>query len=272
MQPKVRILIVAAAALALVVLAVALWPTDADTDASAPTTGAASRAATAPAGRDLTLPGTWVDVAATPPSNGSVPLIIALHGRGDSAEHFSAIAARLAPGFDWRFLDAPLPFTEGHQWFRADQPDGGRADLEASLRLLDAHVQAAGRTVALVGFSQGCSVAAHYAIEHATAIRAVLCIGGALVYAHEAPREGRAPEMLFVHGTDDPIVPIDAARRTVQLLRSRGYRAAIVEHNEGHAIPETQIARLGRWLERKASADLLRRPRLPRPAGSLPTR
>ncbi len=272
MQPKVRILIVAAAALALVVLAVALWPTDADTDASAPPTGRGAPPSSAAAAGDLALPGTWVDVAAIPPGNGSTPLVIALHGRGDSAEHFSAIAARLAPGFDWRFLDAPLPFTEGRQWYRADQPDSGRADLEASLRLLDAHVRSARRTVVLVGFSQGCSVAAHYAVEHATAIRAVLCIGGALVYAHEAPREGRAPEMLFVHGTDDPIVPIDAARRTVQLLRSRGYRAAIVEHAEGHAIPEAQIDRLRRWVERKASADLLRRPRLPRPEGSLPIR
>ena len=220
--------------------AVDAWAPAADVAAGGPALGAAERA----------LPGTWVDVAA-PAGTSEAPLVIGLHGRGDTAEHFSALASRLGGGFSWRFLQAPLPFAEGRAWYRGDQADGGRADLEADLVVVDAHVRAAHAPVALLGFSQGCFVAGHYVARHPEAVRAVLCIGGGLLYAPEAVASSRKAPLLYVHATDDPMVPLEAARSAVKQLQALGHTVELVEHGEGHSVPESEIERMRAWLERK---------------------
>ncbi len=219
----------------------------ADTDAAA-NADAAGGPAIKPAERSL--PGTWVDVAA-PAGTASAPVILGLHGRGDTAEHFSALASRLGGGFSWRFLQAPLPFADGRAWYRSDQPDGGRADLEAALAYIDAHVRAAAQPVALFGFSQGCFVAGHYAARHPEAVRAVVCIGGGLIYPPEPVAAQHRPPMLYLHATDDAVVPLEAARGAVKQLQSLGYSVELVEHGEGHSVPESEIERIRSWLERK---------------------
>lgn len=214
--------------------------TAADGAAGGPALGAAERA----------LPGTWVDVAA-PAGTGDAPLVIGLHGRGDTAEHFSALASRLGGGFSWRFLQAPFPFADGRAWYRGDQADGGRADLEGDLAVVDAHVRAARAPVALMGFSQGCFVAGHYAARHPEAVRAVLCMGGGLLYPPEAVASARKAPLLYVHATDDPVVPLEAARSAVKQLQALGHAVELVEHGEGHSVPESEIERMRAWLERK---------------------
>jgi len=228
-------------------------------DVAVATGDAASGPAIQPAERSL--PGTWVDVAAPPgpAAPGGVPVVIALHGRGDTAEHFSALAARMGGRFSWRFLQAPLPFADGRAWYRAMQADGGRADMEAALAYVDAHVGAAGEPVALLGFSQGCYVAAHYAASHPdSAVRAVLCIGGSLLAtplfkpvakgpAQAAPRQAA---LLFVHATDDAVVPLEAAKAAVKKFLDNGRSAELLEHSEGHTVPESEIERMRAWLER----------------------
>lgn len=226
--------------------------------ASAPSSAAASLASA-----DQRLPGTWVDQ--TPPDalpNG--PLVIGLHGRGDSPERFSAIAARLGPRFAWRFLKAPLAWRENTQWFRNDASDGGRQDVLDTLALIDAHVrQARGRKVAIVGFSQGCMVAAHYAAAHPSSIAAVICAGGALVFPPSEVPAGAKPAMVFVHGTEDPIVPLSRAREARQQLENRGLPSEFVEHAEGHSLPEAEMPRLREWLERQLGPNVAPRPPTP---------
>lgn len=197
------------------------------------------------------LPGAWVDQV-PPNAEPRRPLVLGLHGRGDSAGNFAAIAGRLGPELAWRFLEAPLPFRENTQWFRVDAPDGGKADLADSLALVEAHVRSAkGRKVALVGFSQGCFLAAHFAAAHADTIDAVLCIGGGLVYPPEVAKTAKKPAILFVHGTEDRVVPIQRGRDAKALLESHGLPCEWLEHAEGHVVPESEIARMRGWLETK---------------------
>ncbi len=229
----------------------AVPPAPAARPAADPSSDAASLA-----GADQRLPGTWVDQ--TPPDAlPGGPLVIGLHGRGDSPEHFSAIAARLGPRFAWRFLKAPLAWRENTQWFRNDSADGGRQDVQAALALIDAHVrQARGRKVALVGFSQGCMIAAHYAAAYPGSLAAVLCAGGALVFPPADVPPGPKPAVLFVHGTEDPIVPLSRAREARQQLENRGLPSEFLEHAEGHSLPDAETPRLREWLERQLGSSV----------------
>lgn len=203
------------------------------------------------------LPGTWVDVAADQPD---APLVLALHGRGDTAEHFAAIAGRFGHHLAFRVLQAPWPFREGRAWFRSD-PAQKRADIEADYALLAAHARhAAPRPVALLGFSQGCMLAAHFAAVRPELVRAVLCIGGELQFPLADPRPATAqgavsrPAFLFVHATDDPMVPIAGAKAAAQALENRGFSTEFIEHQDGHSIPEGETERMRAWLERRLSS------------------
>lgn len=202
---------------------------------------------------DNALPGTWVDVAARVAQGGAIPasapLIVGLHGRGDTAEHFSAVAGRLGDAFAWRILQAPLPFAEGRQWFR-DEAD--RAGLDAAIDLVHAHVRAQGsRKVALFGFSQGCMLALHYAIRYPQGLRVVVCAGGGLVHPVTESGTGIRPTILFLHGSDDLVVPLASARSAMQIVENMGFYTEIIEHGEGHTIPESETDRLKAWLTRK---------------------
>lgn len=203
---------------------------------------------------DKRLPGTWVDQA-PPDAAASGPLVIGLHGRGDTPEHFSGLAGRIGPRFAWRFLQAPLPWRENTQWFRMDASDGGRADLDQAMALVDVHVRSGGaRKVALVGFSQGCFVAAHYAAFHPERIAAVVCAGGGLAYSPPELAPGPRPAVLFFHGSEDAVVPISRARDAKQQLENRGLACELIVHAEGHSLPEAELPRLRQWLERQLGA------------------
>ncbi len=211
---------------------------------------------------EQTLPGTWVDVAADRPD---APLVLALHGRGDTAEHFASIAGRFGHRLAFRVLEAPWPFRDGRAWFRSE-PERKRPDIEADYALLAAHARhAAPRPVALLGFSQGCMVAAHFASTYPDLVRAVLCIGGDLKFALPDPpaadprpdgakRAVLRPAFLFVHATDDPMVPIASAKLAAQALENRGFSTEFIEHQDGHSIPEGEVERMRAWLERRLGA------------------
>ncbi len=257
---EVRYKIVAGAvALGVVATGVALWHTNtppAVADVAAPprppaeAPAAGPDAAPAPSA-ETRLPGVWVDQ--TPPqapANG--PLVIGLHGRGDTPGNFGQVAPKLAPRLAWRLIEAPLPWRENTQWFRMDAADGGKADLQAAQNLVAAHVQSArGRKVGLVGFSQGCFVAAHFAATHPQDVAAVLCIGGGLVYSPEVPATTAKPAILFVHGLEDTVIPPARSRNAKQVLENLGLPCELLEHGEAHVIPEAELGRLRAWLESK---------------------
>ena len=148
----------------------------------------------------------------------------------------------------------PLPWRadlQGSQWFDRQTPDGGQAALTAALALVDAQVKAAGkRPVALVGFSQGCMLAAHYVAVHPDRARAVLCIGGGLILPVQLPRGKYTAPIRFVHGTADTMVPIALARQAVATLKAGGVPATLTEHPGGHVIPPQLTPELRAWLER----------------------
>ncbi len=234
----------------------ALRPAEPPVPAAVATTSAAKPGAPADgpdaaslAPAEQKLPGAWVDQA-PPKADPNRPLVLGLHGRGDSAGNFAAIAGRLGPDLTWRFLEAPLPWRENTQWFRMDAPDGGRSDLEQAAQLVEAHVRSAkNRKVALVGFSQGCFLAAHYAATRPDSVAAVLCIGGGLVYPPEVPASRHKPAILFVHGLEDRVIPTARGRDARQVLENRGLPSEWLEHAEGHVVPESEVGRMRAWLE-----------------------
>lgn len=155
-----------------------------------------------------------------------LPLIIGLHGLGDTAESFAAnlfaeldIEARLIvpSGPDWLFL--------GAGWF-GDSSD--HEALERSLRLvrgLAAHIRETRPTRGLpvvAGFSQGARLCYELAAEAPAEFAAVVPIAGSLVreFASSVYREPM-PRILAIHGGADRIETPSRALKTATAFLDR---------------------------------------------------
>ena len=197
----------------------------------------------------------WVDVPARTAATASGPLVIGLHGRGDTAANFARLAPRFPAGLAWRFLQASAPFSRGFAWFL--RGPGGRAEgISASVAALHVQVRSAGagRPVALFGFSQGCMLIVHYLIAHPEQIKAAVCIGGSVIGPLGTPAAGTVrPPVLFVNGAEDTVVPAQDTRAAMQALEAHGFPTEQIEHPGGHTVPSEEIGRIGAWLMRKVA-------------------
>jgi len=168
--------------------------------------------------------------------SGELPLIVALHGRGDRPERFSSVFDDLAPEARVLLVRAPIDEGRGRAWFSFRYGfDAAMDDLEALLPRLR-------RTIAryladhptrgdplLVGFSQGAMIAYAYAARHPDELRAVFPISGGLPERFEPRRGDALPPVRAIHGTADEVIEPRWNRQSVSRLRRRGADATLTE-------------------------------------------
>jgi phospholipase/carboxylesterase len=168
-----------------------------------------------------------------------LPMIVFIHGRGDSA-HPGWIE-----GFPLRarfiFPEAPDPFEGGgFSWFHYSVRDtddatlardmGERADqLARMLDELQRRRPTQGKPI-VAGFSQGGMLSYALALRHPEAVAFVLPIAGMLpdpLFA-EVPRAGvRYPPVRALHGRDDDVVAFARTQHMVDTLKARGLDIAL---------------------------------------------
>lgn len=134
--------------------------------------------------------------------------------------------------------------------WRSDAPDGGRAQLLASLTF--AREQAAELSdggLVLAGWSRGGRAAAGIGVNPAVAggwrPSAVVCLGSG--FTTPAPTTGTAPvedlaaggvtpvPFWLVHGSRDPVVSVEKSRAFAAALRAHGWPAELAEPPTDHA-------------------------------------
>lgn len=194
-------------------------------------------------------------------------LVVLLHGEGADGKSVIDQALNWAPTLpkaDFVAAEAPLPASAGGgQWLDAPEaPDLATAlsaagaalnlfldGLLAARRLPDSHL-------ALVGFSQGATVALHAALQRRQPIAAVVGFSGALpVNMSVAPAS--APPVLLIHGEEDAVVPFDAMTATKARLKAAGVPVKSMRRRGlGHAMDDDGILAAGDFL----TAQLVHKP------------
>jgi len=185
-------------------------------------------------------------------ADAELPLVIALHGRGDTAEGFGPLFRELAVPARVAILRPPHPWGGGQAWFL-----GARAHLEnrpaiaAELLALADRVLATadairaarptrGRPI-VIGFSQGGMLTWAVAVAHPRAVAAAFPIAGFFFPEMLAPIsvDARAmPPIVAFHGDADTVVPLEEDRRGARLLEKRGVRVDMrVFPGVGHELP-----------------------------------
>lgn len=179
------------------------------------------------------------------------PIVLALHGRGDTAAGFMNLARRLELEARVVVAEAPLPFGNigGRQWFDAATADSLRARLDELDKLLEsfaARHPEAGRPI-LLGFSQGAMLVMLAMAERPERYRAGVALSGRLVERSGTPPvdagkpgDTKTP-VLVVAGTKDGIIPQEASWSAADELARLGREVERFTFVGAHSVPPAAI-------------------------------
>lgn len=205
--------------------------------------------------------------------------VVILHGFGASSSDLYPLADELDPhgALSWYFPEAPYTIRYhgsalGKAWFPRNEsemagavegiyfhrleemdPEGLRragAEVGELVESLDADWE----QVILGGFSQGAMVAVEAVAQAGRPPADLLLFSGSVIALPRWSRELRALggfRFFQSHGTTDPILPFDGARKLFSLLEEAGGEAEFLQFDGGHAIPREIIERVGRRLRQQ---------------------
>ena len=195
--------------------------------------------------------------------------IIWLHGLGADGHDFEPIVPELNLGTEigirFIFPHAPVrPITINNGmamrgWYDIGHPDLGNhqdlAGIQQSAseigKLVDQEINQ-GHEVILAGFSQGGVVALQTGLHNEKPLRGMLILSSYLADQGQttlANKPNQNTPIMMMHGSHDPVVPVDLGKRAFESLKSAGYRAEWREYPMPHSIHPQQIRDIASWLK-----------------------
>ena len=202
-----------------------------------------------------------------PGGEGPLPTIIAFHGHGAHGQDLMGLAPFLGGGRSLLlFPEAQFvlqPGTLSYTWFSASG-DLRRTpeEFERVVGLVRAFIDEAlpkygGDTdrIALLGFSQGGSIAYHLGLGEPQRWRGVAALSTWLPEEAEAVAHTTDPAalatlpMLIQHGTQDPMIALDRARDSKTRIEALGMKPDYREYPMGHQIGNESLRDLALWTQ-----------------------
>ncbi len=171
----------------------------------------------------------------------------------------------LAPFLDERLLliaaraPFPFPFGGGYTWYDVGEvgtpePTMFRESSERLSQFIDdvlARYPVDPTRLFLLGFSMGSVMAYAMALTRPALYRGVAANSGYIpenTHLTFRWKELAPVEFCVAHGTDDPVIPVAAARHARELLSAAGARLFYREYPMGHQISDQSIADVAAWM------------------------
>lgn len=205
--------------------------------------------------------------AHVPEGDGPHPTLIALHGWGASAHDLLGLSPAIHRGEalvlcpQGPFAFEAEPGMPGYGWFplsQAGPPDP--QEIEKAYAVLTAFVGQAlerfpidPKRLVIGGFSQGGFMAYLLGLRDPTRYSGLLAIASWLApeligTLEQGPAHEELPA-LILHGTEDPMIPIDRAQVTRDAVLALGLPTRYREYEMGHEICQEALRELLAWLE-----------------------
>lgn len=211
--------------------------------------------------------------------NNPTAAVIWMHGLGADANDFVPIVKELdlsnCPAIRFVFPNAPqIPVTLNggyimRAWYdiAAAGTDINKREDEAGLRLsqqqidaLIARENARGiptDEIILAGFSQGCAMSLQTGLRHPQKLAGIMGLSGYVPLADKVAAERHAANqdtpIFLVHGASDPVIPIQRAQQSRDLLLSLGYTIEWHDYWMQHSVSPQEIIDIGNWLRKVLS-------------------
>ena len=190
------------------------------------------------------------------------PTLVLLHGRGDSAAGIAPLAYEFQRD-DLLVLSVQAPLelggvmAGGYEWYRLREPRSLdeatlRASLDALAEFLDTVKGAYPvdlERVVLLGFSQGAVMALGAQALRPDSVAGVIALSGYFPIEVESEADSLVGRPAFVaHGVYDDIIPVEAGRRTRDLLDRHGVDQTYREYRMAHQVSAEEMAEARAWL------------------------
>jgi len=191
------------------------------------------------------------------------PTLVLLHGRGDSAAGILPLAYEFERD-DLVVISVQAPLElggvmpGGYEWYRFQPPSLNEATLRSSLEALGEFLETAKASypvdrerVVLLGFSQGAVMSLGTLALRPESVAGVIALSGYFPIEVEADAGNLVGRPAFVaHGVHDDIIPVEAGRRTRDLLERHGVDLTYCEYPMSHQVIGEEMADVRAWLDR----------------------
>jgi Predicted esterase len=208
-----------------------------------------------------------IDTAPNPTAS-----VIWLHGLGADGSDFVPIVRELdlsgCPPIRFIFPTAPtMPVTINggyvmRAWYDIFAPDLVRREDEPGLRASQAAIETLiaqerargipSERILLAGFSQGCAMTLQTGLRHPERLAGLMCLSGYLPLAAtiEAERHGANHDtpIFMAHGTMDPVVVLERAVKSRELLTQLGHKVEWHDYPMQHSVCGEEVEDIGAWL------------------------
>lgn len=204
------------------------------------------------------------------PRPGPPPLLVVLHGQGQSAERQQRWMGAAVPAhFAAAFPDGLHPFEVrrperkvriGRAWYLYTPDD--REAFFASLQtgsetlwsLINKAADALGadkRRIWLAGFSQGAYMTHYLALRHLDQVPGWISQAGGFreEYAGDPFPDASGHRVLIQHGRQDEAIGLEVAESTAELLGNHGAQVTVRHYDAGHVILPQMADDVRSWLQ-----------------------
>jgi phospholipase/carboxylesterase len=198
----------------------------------------------------------------TPKGDGPHPVLVLLHGWTGDEDVMWIFASRLPRNYlmiaprglyrsplggygwhehrrqEWPAMEEFLPAVDKLSGL-FDQRNGTQPALVNAIGDLLGEQSVDFSKISLVGFSQGAALSYAFALNHPERVHLLAGLAGFMPEKVEELIEKRpleAKQVFVTHGTQDDLVPVEKARRTVELLQRAGSEVTYCEAEAGHKL------------------------------------
>lgn len=207
-------------------------------------------------------------------SDNPTAAVIWMHGLGADGSDFVPILKELdlsgCPGIRFVFPSAPtMPVTINNgyvmpAWYDILTTELIRREDESGLRKSQLEIEAlieqqiglgiAADKIVIAGFSQGCAMTLQTGLRYPQKLAGLMCLSGYLPLSDKIAAEHHAANqhtpIFLAHGSIDPVVIIDRAATSRDLLQELGYPVEWHEYMMLHSVCAEEVADIGNWLRR----------------------
>lgn len=218
-----------------------------------------------------------LDCITLDPPSPATACVIWMHGLGADGNDFVPIVPELNlprdHGVRFVFPNAPtIPVTINggyvmRAWYdivsaeldkRADEAGVRRSQaLIAELIAEQQRQGIAADRIVLAGFSQGGVIAVQTGLRHPERLAGIMALSTYLACADtlgaEATQANRDVPVFMVHGSVDPVIPVQLAKLSKARLETHGYRVEWHEYGMPHSVCAEEVSDISAWLKRVLS-------------------
>lgn len=166
----------------------------------------------------------------------SLPMLVALHGDGDTAENFYQTALdQFTTNARVILIKAPISHELGKVWpYSSTQYDKYGENFSKVIDKLVTQYPTVNKPI-LFGFSGGGAMAYYQSVKHGDCYSYIFPVSGLLFNDQLSTRLSRPSAIVYAyHGKADEVVPFSAGITARKLLKKKGVIVTFTEFEGGH--------------------------------------